>query len=468
MLLAKTLQFYKRNDVREAILEHAASKEVSVKFGSYFGKRPEAFYTIGDILDFAKQKASSFHCSEELWDNPLFIKTGMGRKEIADLRTGWDLILDIDCPYWPLSKLITHLFVKALSAHGIMNIGVKFSGNKGFHIGVPFESFPESFQGSLTKDLFPEAPRRIAYYLLDYMAKRYVVEQGDFLVFDKKYRISKQKLALAFGKDISSFVKELVLGDGTKVKQFDPLEVIEVDTVLIAHRHLYRMPYSFHEKSGLVSVPIAKNGILKFAKKDAAFDKVTLDHVFLDRNASESGEATKLLIAAYDFNPQFAKDEVKVKKEYEIPAEALPKDVFPPCIKNMLNGLKDGKKRSLFTLINFLKGCGWSHEQIEEELYAWNKRHEEPLREVVLKGQLRYAKIRKDAAPPHNCKRYYQDMGVCTPDAFCARVKNPLQYAKLKGEQLISGKKGRKKLTAEQKEMRKKFRDKKKANKGKE
>lgn len=530
MFLAKTLSFYKRPEVQRKLVEQAKDKEISVKFGTYFGKRPEAIYNEGDILEFAKKKATSLHCSEELWSNPLFIQTGMSKKDINELRTGWDLILDIDCPYWPLSKLITHLFVKALQAHDIRCVTVKFSGNKGFHIAVPFEAFPESFNGQPTKDLFPEAPKRIAHYLLDYLSKHYVKDKGDYLLFEGKYKQDKQLLAEKLGMHAKEFTKTywiddrgkrreateedlkeeehatilflcsscgytekddkahlddvrncqrcgmiMVTENATKKKEdqgrlvtlFDPLTIIEVDTILLAHRHLYRMPYSFHEKSQLVSVPLPVEHILKFSKKEAEHDQAKLDAPFLDRNAATRGEASTLLMAAYDYNPDLqTEDDYAEEKTFEVPQEAIPEDYFPPCIKIMLNGLVDGRKRAMFTLINFLRGAGWSHEQIDATLHEWNQKNEEQLREVELKGRLRYEKTKKDHLPPHNCKRYYQDFGVCKPDSLCDSIKNPLQYAKKKAA--LSGffekgkKGGREKLTEEQKEMRRKHREEKK------
>jgi len=530
MFFAKTLSFYKKREVQEALVEHAEHKEISIQYQTYFGKRPDALYAEGDVMELAKKKASSFHASEELWSNPLAIKTGMTKKEIQELRIGWDLILDIDCPYWPLSKLITHLFIKALKAHDINAVTVKFSGNKGFHIAVPFESFPTRFNGQATKDLFPEAPRRIALYLLHYLSKNYVKDEGAHLLFDKKYRKEKKKLAKDMGLDSTeSFTKLHYYQDGKEISEeqakkslnkkrflvcpnhncgftepliqesevytckrcnsimsvldprredgtineiyeFDPFTVIEVDTILIAHRHLYRMPYSFHEKSEKVSVPILAKEVLglKSTKEWAEADRVNFSVPFLDRNAAREGEATKLLTEAFDFNPNIDDEENQEKKEYTIPEEALPEDFFPPCIKAMLAGLKDGRKRALFTLINFLRGSGWSIEQIEDTIIDWNKRNEEPLREVEIKGRIRYEKTKKEPLPPHNCKRYYQDFGVCKPDEFCDRVKNPLQYAKRKANAAgfgVDAKPKREKLSDEQKEMRKKHREKMKIKK---
>ena len=56
---------------------------------------------------------------------------------------------------------------------------------------------------------------------------------------------------------------------------------------------------------------------------------------------------------------------------------------------------EDGKKRALFILNNFLTSVGWNHGQIEKRLKVWNKKNPEPLREVILLGQLRYRKQQK-------------------------------------------------------------------------
>ncbi|MFP4523741.1 MAG: hypothetical protein ACLFO2_00290 [Candidatus Woesearchaeota archaeon] len=537
MFIAKTLSFYKRPEVQRALVEQARDKEVSVRFQTYFGKRPDALFTEGDVLEFAKRKASSFHCSEELWSNPLHIETGMGKKDIAELRTGWDLILDVDCPYWPLSKLITHLFIRALQDHGVKAVSVKFSGNKGFHVAVPFEAFPGEFNNQETKDLFPEAPKKIAKYLLDYIVKEYTEVGNDeirFSVGGKKVAVTKEALSEHFGKPSSEFfitvcdtcgatvreaqdkyaytcghcghrqvvdermdvptcpachnlMQEQVLKDTAVCdchkkyspndsrfnpvhrEAFDPLSVVEVDTILLAHRHLYRMPYSFHEKSQLVSVPIPLERVLSFSKEEAEPDKVGFDVPFLDRDSAEPGEAASLLTQAYDHDPDLS-DKDEGPKEYALPEEAIPEDYFPPCIRLMLEGLKDGRKRALFTLINFLRGAGWSFDAIEATLMEWNQRNEEPLREVEIKGRVRYEKSKKEVMPPHNCKQYYQDFGVCRPDEFCNTIKNPLQYAKKKAARAGHGQKkgGRQKLTDEQKEMRRKYRERKKAKESSE
>ena len=169
--ISKLLQHYKREDIQNAILEHSENREIAIKYGDKgFGKRPDILKYKRDILEAAKQGATSFHASEELWKDPLRVDTLMRKEELDELRIGWDLVLDIDSKDFEYSKICTYLLVNALKYHDV-NCSVKFSGNKGFHIGVPFNSFPNEVNGIKTSILFPEGPRRIALYLREFIKK---------------------------------------------------------------------------------------------------------------------------------------------------------------------------------------------------------------------------------------------------------------------------------------------------------
>jgi hypothetical protein len=373
--------------------------------------------------------------------------------ELNYLRKGWDLILDIDCYHFVYSKAAAHLLIKILQEHGVKSVTCKFSGNKGFHLAVPFEAFPDSVNGVATKDLFPEAPRRIAYYLRDLLKPRLElailkIEKKDVNNVSKRTKIPIDKLV------------RVKYENGKEIRTLDVDAFLEIDTVLIAPRHLYRMPYSFHEKSELVSVPVDINNVLSFSKEKARPENVSFDIPFLERKNVEKGEANKLIINAFDAHPKEPVTNYE-KKHFELPEEAVEEELFPPCIKKALLGLEDGKKRILFTLINFFKGVNWSFDAIDQKIRDWNVKNPEPLREVYLKGQLAQLKKQKENMPPHNCKSYYEDLRICAPDSFCARIRNPLQYSLLKQKIKIEERpKGRAKLTEEQKEMRRKHREK--------
>ncbi len=428
--LSVSLSHYKRADIQEEIIGNAKDREVIAKFNDNFGKRPDVLRNPNDILELAKQGATSFHASEELWKNPLQLDTSMKKHELDRLRIGWDLIIDIDCDVFDYSKIAADLVIKALKFHKIMSISCKFSGNKGFHIGVPFEAFPEKIRDEYTKNLFPDAPRTIAFYL-----KQMIMEEfgSRILKFEKN----------DFGAVLQKTGKQAkeVLYEHNKAKKFNPESILQMDTLLISPRHLYRMPYSLHEKSGLVSTPLNPEKVLLFRKEFALPKNMRISkHSFLEKEKAESNEAKQLLTEALDFS--IKQDEISLteRKDFAAPEKALPEELFPPCIKIILNGLEDGRKRALFILVNYFTSIGWDYEMIEKRLREWNTKNREPLREVYLLGQLRYHKQQQKKILPPNCPKrinnaplinqqnYYTDLRICKPDNFCAKIKNPAQY----------------------------------------
>ena len=178
-----SLSHYKRTDIQEEIVANSVDREVAAKFNENFSKRPDVLRNPSDVLELAKQGATSFHASEELWKNPLQLDTSMRRQELDGLRIGWDLIIDIDCQVFEYSKIAAELVVSALRFHKVKSVSCKFSGNKGFHIGVPFEAFPEKVRNEYVKNLFPDAPKKIALYtrhmILPEFGERILKLEGD-------------------------------------------------------------------------------------------------------------------------------------------------------------------------------------------------------------------------------------------------------------------------------------------------
>jgi len=424
-----TLSHYKRKDVQEEMIEAAGNREVAVKFDDEFGSRPDILKNPADILELAKQKATSFHCSEELWKNPLQLNPNMRKHEAEALRIGWDLVLDIDCSFFEYSRIAADLVIKALRFYDISSVSCKFSGNKGFHIGVPFEAFPAAIKSQKTSAMFPDAPRRIAFYIKEMIKKplgRKIMEfeHNDFSKVVEKTQENPNKIVYneknEFGDNIASLNAEPFLN---------------IDTILISSRHLFRMPYSLHEKSGLVSIPLNPEKVMEFEKDSANPNNLRVSRFrFLDKRSIKRNEAAKLLTQAMDFTSS-REDEIKIegKRDYEIKS-ALPEQFFPPCIRLISEGITDGRKRALFILINFLTSIGWDYDKIEIYLREWNRKNPEPLRENYLVGQLRYHKTQKKKILPPNCNNmmYYVDIGVCRPDNLCTKIKNPVSYAQRK------------------------------------
>jgi DNA primase catalytic subunit len=404
--------YYSNPKIQKAMFDFSINREISPRYFEGFGKRPDSFQYTSDIFELVKKGATSFHCSEEHWENPLEIKTGMSEKELNGLRIGWDLILDIDSKYLDYSKIYAKILIDFLEFSGVSNIGVKFSGSKGFHLIIPWKAFPKEINGVKTSDMFPEWPRILVNYIME-KSKNKLIEEITKLTTPNKY-----------------------------IKDFQaPKEVIP-DLILVSPRHLFRMPYSLHEKTALASVVIDKKRVLEFLPKDADPFKIEVRNFIPD---CKEGEAGRLLMQALDWKRETAPSEEKKNIEYKpIQITDRSEKNFPPCIKKILLGIEDGKKRALFALINFLRSVGTEKDELEKIIYSWNEKNKPPLHAGYLKAQISWALKKKPVMPP-NCREFYQGVGVCVPDELCEKIKNPVNYIVRKNFLSSRGKSSKKK-----------------------
>ncbi len=277
------------------------------------------------------------------------------------------------------------------------------SGSKGFHIIVPWNAFPKEIYGNETSKMFPEWPRLICQYLNELIKKQLIEKISDLMQKDRKIY----------------------------VKDFESAEQVMPDIVLVSPRHLFRMPYSLHEKNSLASVVIDKNKVQEFQVKDANPLKVQVKDFCPE---AEEEEARELLLQAIDWGKAREqteeKEKNKGKKDFkEIIIKDLTPELFPPCISSILNGIKqDGRKRALFILLNFLKSLKFDNEEIEKKIEEWNKKNYKPLKEGYIRSQLSWYNKQKSMLPPNCDKPHYKDLAVCKPDNFCKFVKNPVNY----------------------------------------
>jgi hypothetical protein len=394
--------YYSRPDVQKAIYNFCKNREISPRYFEGFGKRPDSFQYESDIFELVKKGATSFHCSEEIWKNPLSISTDMTPEKYNEIRTGWDLLLDIDSKYIDYSKIMASEIIKVLNFHGVKNIGIKFSGSKGFHLIIPWKAFPKEVNSIMTKDMFPQWPR----ILLQYISKK----TEPFLIKE----ITKLTTPNKYIRDLEA-----------------PKEVMP-DIILVSPRHLFRVPYSLHEKTALASVVLTPKEVETFELKDANPMNAEIRDFMPNPENVKEGEASELLMQALDWWKDNApKDEKKAEGKY---ANFKPLDLknindnqFPPCIKNILNGVRDGKKRALFVLLHFFRSIGLDKLELEKKIEEWNKKNIPPLKKGYITSQLSWAYSRKPLMPP-NCKEFYQGIAVCTPDNLCSQIKNPVNY----------------------------------------
>lgn len=396
----KIRQYYEQEEVKNEITRISKYREVAPTYPNGYGKRPDAINFPGDYEQLVENGAISFHASVERWRNPLLIDNV---SDLDKLRVGWDLIIDIDCDEnFQMSKFAAKKLIDELEHHGIENISIKFSGNRGFHIGIREEAFPSKIEGKELKEYYPKLARGIVDYL------RYKLEE----------KLEDKAIEMGFEDEIENSVFDLV--------------DLENDW---GQRHLFRMPYSLHESSWLVSKPLDPEYIDEFEKEDAKIDNIEFNCSFLE--SYEDNEGTNLVVQALDFiekNKDKRKEELANKteqKKFETPDEAIPEKYFPPTIKNILEGLEDGRKRGLFVLLNMYKVTGYSWNEIENRIWEWNDRNDEPLGENYIKTQLRWHKNRSEDVPPPNydSKGYYRDMNVYEGDNLEEKVDNPVSYA---------------------------------------
>ncbi|MBS3141399.1 hypothetical protein J4405_04615, partial [Candidatus Woesearchaeota archaeon] len=268
------LNHYARKDVQKAILAVSKDREVGIKFGEKgYGKRP-------DILQY----------EEDVY------QTSMSKKDLDKLRIAWDLMIDIDGKSFEYSKKAAHLVCEALKFHDIKNFSVKFSGNRGFHIGIRYESFPDVLNNIPTKELFPDGPKTIALFLEEFIR-------------------DELSNALLENKTITQLEKESRVPKLKENGIFNPFKLVELDTILISPRHLFRAPYSINEKSSLVSIPIKPNEILSFNPASAKIDNVKVNMSYLELYTVN--ESQHLIMQAFDWSQKTKKEipeEIKNKK----------------------------------------------------------------------------------------------------------------------------------------------------------
>jgi len=472
--------YYSRKDVQEAIFKFCQKRETIPRYIENFGKRPDTLQYPSDIAQQVKKGATSFHCSEEIWSNPLELSTDLKEEDLNNLRDGWDLLIDIDCKWFDYSKKAAQAIIEVLKNHSIKNFSIKFSGSKGFHILIPWRAFPQEVGGKATKDLFPELPRKIVSYI-KYEAEKILLSllPEDFYSQFKNINIRQgikcgkcREIATSYKKirfycpnckreelkkslkgskfkrklkcpDCSYFYEVEDLGEFyeckncrinseenpenfSKQKEIDLFELMGLDLVLVSPRHLFRAPYSLHEKTCLASIVLDEEEIENFQPKLADPLRVKIKNFYPE---AEKEEARELLISALDwYESREKKKEPDKKRVYEEIKIDKSKIIMPPCISNILKGLKDGKKRALFILLNYFKSLGLNFDEIENRIKEWNKKNEKPLRQGYIQSQITWHKKQKKVLPPNCDKTHYKDIGVCEPDELCGKIKNPVNY----------------------------------------
>ncbi|TRZ55695.1 hypothetical protein D4Q76_00025 [archaeon] len=401
------LKYYSQPFVQSKISEFSKGREVVGRLeDDRYARRPDVILYPKDVPEKVKQGAVSFHCSVERWHNPMQLSSEMRESEMRELRSGWDFIIDIDAKAkLEHAKMAAQTVISFLKEFGI-NPTAKFSGRRGFHIGISGEAFPKKIDFSEISGMYPEAPRAMAGFIREKISDRLM----DLLVKIEGGVAALMKTAEA--------------------KTLSPYEFIDIEKEW-GNRHLFRMPYSLHEKTWLASVPLSEKQLKTFEPAQAKPENIKkFDSAFL-KNKLE--EASELLMQALEWQSkqvQPALVQKNDKKHSEIKNE-IPEQFFPPCVKNILAGIGDGRKRSVFTLSAFLKYMNWTPEHIEKRVEEWNGKNPSPISNATIRSQLKWHLRQNRKIFPANCDSdlFYKSIGVCKPDNTCHGLKNPINYA---------------------------------------
>ncbi len=511
---AITKIYYSNPKVQDELLKFSKNREVVPRYFEFFGKRPDTLQYNSDIMGLVNKGATSFHASEEIWNDPLLINSDMSQTELTNMRASWDLLVDIDSPFLDYSKIAAILLAEEFEKHGIFHYGIKFSGSKGFHLIVPGHCFPDKFNGLETKKMFPEWPRTIVQYLMFKIKNEYnkrikelginfdavkermnlseedlisiqcpncsnSVNKTNFVEFSCEkcnnpysrpdFKITKKKIKCT-DESCSGFleIKKVIdnyffckncktklntqgnLNSESRNKIQESKEsrssitakefkeelagekIASLDLVLVAPRHLFRMPYSLHEKTALSSVVLDKFELENFSPKDANPLKLNFKPFYKETNQKEAFNLLKDALEWQEKNNEGIQDrKPRISEEYVSDFTGVTEDMFPPAIKKLLNGLQEGRKRGLFILITFLKSLNYPEDYISQKVHDWNEKNDPPLKEGYIKSQLDWNfKQKKKILPPnYSNDSFYKDLKLIdSPQKY----KNPLVEVSIK------------------------------------
>ena len=393
-------------------MKASKGREVAGAFwdGSY-DKRPNILQFSSDINQMVKNGVVSFHLSVEHWSNPMALVTE--KENYNKLRTGWDIIIDIDSKLGlEEARTAAGMICKVFEKYGIKNYGIKFSGRRGFHLCLPWVMFPKLVDYKNASLLYPQIPRIVARFVRKKIKKK----------------LMRELIKSNGAKHLIDMLDEVPTS-------MNPYFFVEIEKDW-GNRHMFRAPFSLNEKAWRVSMPLSFSQLQKFSADMAKPENVIKNDVFEEFFKGEENEAEDFLVDALDWYTSIKKEKPKTGKKIIVWEGKIVEENFPPCIKNILSGLSDGRKRSIFTLVNFLRMMNWGWQEIEAKVMEWNQKNQPPLPRTIVLNQLRWSErnLRNPANCPPDGDLFYGDTGVCKPDKICTQgtnkivIKNPIVY----------------------------------------
>ncbi len=284
-------------------------------------------------------------------------------------------------------------------------------------------------QGGKLLDLIPIREAGLEDYVKE-SRFRYQFDQGKIIRRDGGWILN-----LVENNKKSENIRKIIKGD------IGFLRVVDIKTVKPTTKYVYDLSIkndenfvsgtgillhnSLHPKTWLVSLPIKPEELRHFNIENMKPKNIKIHADYL---SNREDEATDLLLNALEWKTKQPKP-IIAKERVRRSSKVVPEEFFPPCIAQILKGLKDGKKRSLFTLITFFRAVNWDENKIEERIKEWNKNNDPPLSERLVSTQLKwhFRQTRKLQPPNSDLELFYKSIGIEHDSKICG--KNPANDA---------------------------------------
>jgi len=294
--------YYEDGEILEALALQCRSRELWLRREDVPSHRPLKADSVEElkrhINDIRGEGIVSVYASVEVFSDPLLLTL----KSPEDLRTGWELFIDLDSPNYEDAKTCAVSIAGLLKTFSIKNFKVKFSGKRGFHIIVPGSAF-DCFGGGSREFIqaFPLVPKHVCRFLMVCLKPNQ--RRG-----------------------------------------------VKMDLDVYKPRQMMRLAYSLHHDIGLVSLPLRAEEIEGFQLEDAKPDRLNqIDWEWLHLKP-EIGEAYKLLKATAEWIQQ-NKTEPAIKIIEPGKAVGKAKSRYGWIEHLLVNPVDDGRHRLLWLVI---------------------------------------------------------------------------------------------------------------------
>jgi len=360
------LEWYKRSDVLQALLAQLVNREVWVSAENYVSPRPRAAKGDSDLLNLMPTgRICSIYASIESFSNPLLLAT----EKVESLRVTWDFVLDVDSSLGlGEAKRCTKAILSLLRDYDLHSARVKFSGRRGFHVLIDGGAFDCFATRSEFLEAYPIVPLQVARFIV------------------ASLRPSDRR-------------------------------GVEIDAAIYTPRHLIRIAYSLHHKSGLVSLPLAPDAIEQFSlEATKPVQSMGVDWDWLKAKAKPM-EASKLL----DYVAKWLQRGKPHRRGLKVLTSGSHKALGragrnPPCVQTLLKEgfsrrLEGHRNRVLFAVLTGIRRLSFA--LTPEELEKLNMRSERRLPEGELRYQISYH-MRRPHPYSFHCE-IMQSAGLCPP-----------------------------------------------------